>query len=151
MTRHFNGWHMTSILVGFFAVVIAVNLVMARFAIGTFGGTVVENSYVASQRFNGWLEDAREQRAMGWATRITLDEGRRLILSARRDGEALANLQANGTATHPLGRTPAMSLSFDLLPDGRLRSRRALPNGRWSVAVALTSGRETARILEHVQ
>ena len=38
-----QGWHMTTILVAFFAVVITVNIVMARFALSTFGGTVVEN------------------------------------------------------------------------------------------------------------
>jgi nitrogen fixation protein FixH len=43
---------MAMILVAFFAVVIAVNLLMARLAISTFGGVVVENSYVASQHFN---------------------------------------------------------------------------------------------------
>ena len=42
--RRFTGWHMTTILVAFFAVVITVNIVMARFALSTFGGTVVENS-----------------------------------------------------------------------------------------------------------
>lgn len=47
----FNGRHMTAILVAFFAVVIAVNVLMARFIICTFGGVVVENSYVASQHF----------------------------------------------------------------------------------------------------
>ena len=50
MTRKFTGWHMTAILVGFFAIVISVNLFMARAAIGSFGGVVVDNSYVASQR-----------------------------------------------------------------------------------------------------
>lgn len=151
MTRHFNGWHMTTILVGFFAVVVAVNLVMARYAIGTFGGTVVENSYVASQRFNGWLKDARDQDALGWTTRVSLDGNRRLILAVRRDDAPLAKLAATGTASHPLGRVPAVSLSFDPLPDGRLRSRQALPSGRWSVSLSVRSGTETARMLERVQ
>jgi nitrogen fixation protein FixH len=39
----FTGWHMTTILVAFFGVVIAVNFFMARMAVGTFGGTVVDN------------------------------------------------------------------------------------------------------------
>jgi len=55
MTGRFTGWHMTFILVSFFAVVIAVNLTMAHFASSTFGGLVVENSYVASQKYDGWL------------------------------------------------------------------------------------------------
>ena len=46
MTMRFTGWHMAAILLGFFGLVVAVNLYMAHTAISTFGGTVVENSYV---------------------------------------------------------------------------------------------------------
>src|SRR3546814_10033574 len=64
--RRFTGWHMTAILIAFFAAVIAVNMLMATVAVRSFGGTVVENSYVASQKFNGWLAQARAQRRLGW-------------------------------------------------------------------------------------
>ena len=36
-----------------------------RYAMSTFGGIVVENSYVASQEFNGWLEEARQSDGAG--------------------------------------------------------------------------------------
>lgn len=42
--RRFTGWHMTTILVAFFAVVITVNIVMARFALSTFGGAMSGNT-----------------------------------------------------------------------------------------------------------
>ena len=42
MAKEFTGRHMTAILVGFFGVVIAVNLTMASYATGTFGGVVVD-------------------------------------------------------------------------------------------------------------
>src|SRR3546814_8818871 len=59
--RRFTGWHMTAILIAFFAAVIAVNMLMATVAVRSFGGTVVENSYVASQKFNGWLAQRSEE------------------------------------------------------------------------------------------
>ena len=55
MQRAFTGRHMAAIMVAFFGVVIVVNLLNARLASSTFGGEVVENSYVASQDFNRWL------------------------------------------------------------------------------------------------
>ena len=58
MTRQFTGRHMLAILIAFFGTVIAVNMVMAVLATRTFGGLVVENSYVATRQFNGWLEQA---------------------------------------------------------------------------------------------
>ena len=57
-------------MVAFFGVVIAVNLLMAHYAVSTFSGTVVDNSYVASQEFNGWLGAARAQRALGWTVEV---------------------------------------------------------------------------------
>ena len=40
----------------------------------TFGGVVVENSYVASQDFNGWLDEARAERALGWDADVGRDD-----------------------------------------------------------------------------
>ena len=76
-TGPFTGKHFTVIMVAFFAVVIGVNLLMARAASSTFGGVVVENSYVASQEFNTWLAEARKEKALGWSAQATrLPDGR---------------------------------------------------------------------------
>ena len=40
----FTGKHMAAVFIGGFGVVIAVNLVMASYAVGCFHGTVVDNS-----------------------------------------------------------------------------------------------------------
>ena len=60
--KRITGRTMTAILCAFFGVVIAVNILMATIATRTFGGVVVENSYVASQEYNGWLAQSRRQR-----------------------------------------------------------------------------------------
>lgn len=52
------------ITVSAFAVIIAVNLVMAWKAISTFPGLEVKNSYVASQTFD---DDRKAQMALGWS------------------------------------------------------------------------------------
>ena len=64
--KPFTGKHMAAIFVAGFAIVIAVNLLMASIAVGSFHGTVVDNSYVASQNYNGWLKQAAASRALGW-------------------------------------------------------------------------------------
>jgi len=63
--RPFTGRKMAAIMVAFFAVVIIVNVYMAREASSTFGGVVVENSYVASQQYNRWLDEASAENALG--------------------------------------------------------------------------------------
>jgi len=131
------------IIVGFFGVVVAVNLTMARLASGTFGGTVVDNSYVASQKYNGWLAQARAQDRLGWATPIRLDAQRHV-----RIGVPGAGFTAAGTALNPLGRAADVPLRFRSDGRGGLRATTALPAGRWQVRLDISRGRDTKRLME---
>ncbi len=143
MTRPFTGWHMLWILVAMFGVIIAVNAIMARAAITTFGGTVVANSYVASQRFNTWLEAARVQERLGWTHAIALDAGRHIVVSLASPQGAISGAQLVAQATHPLGRTAAQSLVFEPVGGGRYRASTPLATGRW--LIHLTAKRGSAR------
>ncbi|MUT24235.1 cytochrome oxidase [Mesorhizobium japonicum] len=71
-TREFTGRHMLLTILGFFGVVIAVNLTMATLASKSWTGLVVENTYVASQQFNKKAEEGRAQAALGWTGNLTI-------------------------------------------------------------------------------
>ena len=148
MTRTFTGRHMAAILVVVFGNVIAVNFTMARFARATFGGIVVENSYVASQQFNHWLDEAEAEHALGWDA----------VAAWRPDGRLAVTLQgapphAGVTATvrHPLGRAPDRDFTFD--PAGNLRfvSREVLPEGRWLLRLEVKAGDQIWRREEELR
>lgn len=142
----FTGRHMAAILVSFFGVVIAVNIYMAYCATATFGGTVVDNSYVASQEFNGWLRAARADRALGWTVRLARGTDGRLDLSvAGADGRAIDGARIDAVARHPLGRLPERTIPFRPLPEGGYASDRPLPAGRWIVHIGVTARGATAR------
>ncbi|KFL47487.1 nitrogen fixation protein FixH [Sphingobium sp. ba1] len=127
---------MTGILVAFFAVVIAVNMLMATLAVRSFGGVVVDNSYVASQKFNGWLKAARAQEAQGWRETIAIDAQRRVQVGlVDAVGTPLSDVGVTATAAHPLGRAPDIALSFREASPGRYSSDRALPTGRWRLSL----------------
>ena len=130
---------MSAILIAFFGVVVAVNFTMAMFATRTFGGVVVENSYVASQKYNGWLKAARKQDQLGWRIEPRLDGQRRVLVSVDADG-----LQVSGFARHPLGQEADVPLTFS----GDLRSTQALPPGRWAVHLLVRRGNNEARLIE---
>jgi nitrogen fixation protein FixH len=147
----FTGWHMTAILVAFFGIVMAVNFNMARMAVGTFGGTVVDNSYVASQNYNHWLASADKQGKLGWTVKLSLSADRHVVIDARQYGSTLDRLNAVGDALHPLGRAEDIALAFVPQGDGRLQSVAALPAGRWNVQLALRRGPDIYRISEEVQ
>lgn len=150
MIRRFTGWHMLAIMVAFFAVVVGVNVTMARFAIGSFGGVVVENSYVASQRFNGWLARARTQDKLGWRVVPGIDVKGRLQIAATDAQGALIGGRMAVTARHPLGRVPDRTIEMRATPRGFV-AETPLPAGRWKLRIVLTSGGKNARFEEDVR
>ena len=74
-SREFTGRHMLFTILGFFGVVIGVNVTMATLASKSWTGLVVENTYVASQQFNRKAEEGRAQAALGWSGELTIASG----------------------------------------------------------------------------
>lgn len=144
--RPFTGRHMAMIMVAFFGVVIAVNVYMARLASSTFTGVVVENSYVASQHFNRWLDEARAEDRLGWHARAVRDpDGHVLVTLAG----APAGAQVRGDAWHPLGRAPDHDLRFAPVAAG-FRSAEPLPAGRWRIRIEVQAAGKRWRTEEMV-
>lgn len=145
MTKRFTGGHALAVLIAFFGVVIAVNLTMAMFATSTFGGVVVENSYVASQHYNDWLAAARRQDELDWTIQPAMDPDRRVAVTLSVDGA-----EVRGFARHPLGREADVPLTFGFDRD-KLRSDQRLPPGRWDVHLLVRRGADEARLIESLQ
>ncbi|MFN3943294.1 MAG: FixH family protein [Allosphingosinicella sp.] len=146
MTRRFTGYHMWAVMIAFFGTIIAVNAVMATFATRTFGGKVVENSYVASQNFNAWLAAARAQEGLGWTVAARRDAGGRVTVElAGAEGAVVHAL-----AQHPVGRAPDVALRFTPLGGGRYVSQAPLPAGRWNLHLLVRRGADEARFIESI-
>ncbi len=64
-----KGWHVLSMFLLGFGIIISVNLTLAFNAVRTFPGLEVKNSYVASQSFNA---DRAAQIALEWDVTATL-------------------------------------------------------------------------------
>ena len=145
MTKRITGRHAAAALVAFFGVVIAVNVTMAMFATRTFGGVVVENSYVASQKYNGWLAAAERQKRLGWSIEPRLDADREVTVGLSVEGATV-----RGFASHPLGRENDAALTFTERKGGFV-SDRPLPAGRWNVHLLVKRGADEARLIEVLQ
>lgn len=143
--RPFTGWHMTAILVGFFAIIMAVNFTMARLAFSTFGGKVVENSYVASQHYNDLLARAEAQDRLGWSRTVWLDRTRHVRITLAHQGQPLAIDSATAVVNHPLGTVPAHNLVMVRDGKGGMISTRPLLQGRWRIDLAIDHGGQQAR------
>ena len=145
MTRRITGWHAAAALIAFFGVVIAVNVTMATFATRTFGGVVVENSYVASQKYNDWLAKAERQKQLGWTIEPKIDSNRHVLVGFDGSGA-----EVTGFARHPLGREADIPLTF-AAGHGGFQSNERLPAGRWSVHLLVKRGSDEARMIETLQ
>lgn len=143
--RPFTGWHITAILVGFFVIVMAVNFTMARLALSSFGGKVVENSYVASQHYNELLARAEAQDRLGWQPSVWLDGTRHVRVTLAHEDAKLPIASAKAMIHHPLGRLPSQALVMVGDGQGGMISTRMLPQGRWRIELAVTHGRDEAR------
>lgn len=132
-----TGRKMTAIFVAFFGVVLAVNFTMAHFASSTFGGVVVENSYVASQHYNKWLGAAAAQEKLGWSAAVSRLPDDRVAV---RFAGAPDGLIVNAVARHPLGRAPDQALAFVRAADGAFVSTKPVAPGRWMLRLAAEAG-----------
>jgi nitrogen fixation protein FixH len=149
MTRKFTGWHMLASMVGFFGIVIAVNILMAVQAERTFGGTVVDNSYVASQEFNRWLDAAKAQQALGWKIAASSESGHPAV-SAAANGTPLTGAQVQGYAEHPLGAVDDIPLHFRETGAGHFVADTPLPAGRWRLHLRVLRGSDRADFVTDV-
>lgn len=146
MARRFTGYHITAILVGFFAIVIAVNFYMARMATSTFGGVLAENGYVASQDYNKWIAESAAQDRLGWSIAARVEQGHLLIDTKGVDGAVLEVI-----AEHPLGQIDDQPIAMTALGATQYRSLQPMPAGRWKLRVMLSQGGRQARYLAEVR
>lgn len=149
MTRRFTGLHMALTMILFFGTIIAVNMTMAVLATRTFGGKVIENSYVASQEYNGKLAAARAQDRLRWNIAVALNGNRpQVILS--KDGAPLAGAVVQIAASHPLGRVPERGIDTRARGDGQHLGTQPLPAGRWRLRITVSRGDDRAVFLRDV-
>ena len=140
----FTGKHMAAVLVGGFAIVVAVNFTMASLATHGFSGVVVENSYVASQKYNGWLEEAARQEATGWDLEAARGDDGHIVVEALG---APSTASLSGEARHPLGHRVDRTLAFVRGEDGRFVSAEPIDAGRWTLRLTLSDG-DRKRVVE---
>lgn len=146
-----TGRRVLMIFIAFFGTIMAVNFYMAKQAIGTFGGVVVDNSYVASQQYNGWLAEARAQKALGWSETIRRSPSGIVSIALKNaSGEALHGAKVTAVAQHPLGRAKAIDLIFAEGPGGDYIAPTPLPDGRWQLRFTIRHAGSTKNVVENL-
>lgn len=147
-----NGYHVTAMFIAFFGVIMAVNFLMAGFALGSFSGTVVDNSYVASQKYNEWLEESRDEAAHGWTVRGPERVADRVQISVlNAENNPLSGGQISVLAEHPVGRMNSIALTFGENRPGQYVSNENLPEGRWKLKISVSDSGRNLDVLSEIR
>jgi nitrogen fixation protein FixH len=137
----FTGWHMLGIICLFFGVIISVNFFMAYQAVNTWSGLVVQNTYVASQQFNGKVAEAKRFNASGVTADLAIDA--RKIDYRIRDAAQQPILADTVTVSfrRPVGDRQDFTVTLQDIGEGHYQAQRAVLPGHWIVeATALKDG-----------
>lgn len=81
-----RGIHVFWWIAGFFAVTVALDAMFVVWAVQSFPGEQVKNSYVLGLDYNREVERREAQKEMGWAAEVGLsDEGSRMLVVRMKD------------------------------------------------------------------
>lgn len=136
--KRFTGLHMLGVVCGFFAVVIAANAALAFYAMGSWSGLVVENSYVASQNYNSVLDDARAQRALGWTSRLEPRAGALEFTLNDNKGHPIAGATVEAELARPANSAEDRKVALVEQNGGHYVHRGKLAAGLWNASISVT-------------
>ena len=144
--RPVTGYRVFLIILGFFGVIIAANLTMLISATSTFGGLVVDNSYVASQTFDADRDAARSQPMHRWRVQATSLADTSLRLAITDGVGPVSGLSLTAEAHRPTHMRTLVRLEF-IETDGVYVSDTSLAAGVWDLDLIEADGqRSTVRI-----
>jgi len=142
--REITGRMVLFCLLGFFAVVFAVNGVMIHEALSTFGGVETDSAYQAGRKYEEDVAMARAQDARQWhvdAGVESMPDGTARVDILARDaaGQPLANLDAAAKLERPTDSRLDRPVTVTESAAGRFRGNvEDLPAGQWDLVIELS-------------
>ncbi|APG84807.1 FixH family protein [Sinorhizobium americanum] len=138
--RGFTGWHMAAVMALFFGTIISVNFVMAWNASRSWSGLVVENTYIASQQFNGKMAEARSFQANGLAGRLRAEPGAIRYVLTRKGEPAQQIDRVVAVFKRPVEQHEDLQVEFDRQGQGAFLATKRLKPGQWIADLTAISG-----------
>lgn len=139
----FTGWHMLGIMVLFFGTIITVNVVMAWNAISSWSGLVVQNTYVASQQFNGKVEAAKAFAASGLEGALQISDGRVIYRLKDAQGKPVLADAVTVTFKRPVDEREDFQLALVADGKGNYSAMREMVAGQWIADISTARTGET--------
>ena len=142
--RPLTGRMVLFILLAFFGLVIAVNLVMVREAISTFGGVDTPSSYQAGLDFKAEEQAIVAQDALHWRVDVRLtpgDRGEKISLTALdANGKALSGYTVTARFAHPADERRDVTVALQESSPGTYTGLGVVDPGQWTLDLAIGQG-----------
>ncbi len=136
VTRKLTGWHVATMFIGGFGIIIGVNLFMATQAVSTFPGLEVSSSYADSQTF----DDRRNaQVALGWEATVEAEVDRIVLTLVDAEGRPAYPAELTALLTRPTTRADDQLLELIRGSNGALVAPAELAPGRWRLRLTGTA------------
>ena len=140
--RELTGKHVLICFVGFFGIDFAVNAVMLKAAMSTFGGVQTTSSYKAGLMFGQDVARAEQQDALHWQVNGKLSRdgaGNAVLDISVRDpkGIAVNGLAAQARLAHPADERRDHVIALNDASGGRFRGVTQAEPGQWELIVDL--------------
>ena len=133
--RPFTGKHMLGVLFLFFGTIITVNLIMAYYANTTWSGLVVKNSYVASQEFNGKVDQVKVQEALGYKGKLVSVKGKLDWSLTAKDGAPVVAETVTVLFRRPVTDKSDVTVNLNRNADGTWSANHTIDDGLWIAVV----------------
>jgi nitrogen fixation protein FixH len=135
-----TGKKVLAILVGFFSVIIAVNMVMAYVAVTTFSGMQTQRPYEAGLKFNHAISQARVQQEQHWKvdTHIERTKDGQVTLSmavADQQGTAIVIQSVSVQLVSPVDSRNDAAFALVAEGPGRYRGLAQAAAGQWDLVI----------------
>jgi nitrogen fixation protein FixH len=140
LPREITGRAVLFSIVGFFAVIVAVNATMATLAITTFGGVETRNAYHAGLSFSREIAAARAQEARKWQVDAKVSpwtpEGVTVDLVVKdAGGRSISGAEFSVTFTHPANRREDHIVTMREIGAGAYRGHTEIAPGQRDLVV----------------
>lgn len=135
-----TGWHVLAGVAGFFAVVIAVDVVFTVLAVRTFPGEVSVTPYEDGLLYNRKLAKMDAQAQLGWRAAASAEPGRVVLELRDRTGAPLTGLVVAGRLERPATEAGRKPLQFRETAPGVYVAAPGPLSGAWDLTAAARDG-----------
>lgn len=146
MTFELKGWHVLAMLLTFFGITIAVNVVFTTYALSTFSGEDVSKPYLRGLEYNKTLAARAQQAKLKWTASIDVvrADGSGAVITvsiAGADGQPVGGLDVTALLKRPTDANLDKVVTLEPLGGGQYRGRVAdVATGQWDVIARVGAG-----------